>query len=292
MTTDHRAEGAVQALEDTADEVGRVREAIRLAQGVISPPHIAMILAGYDQAEGVIREQAAKLRGADHDRPRPPAPSPPGRTPDMTINHRAEAERLLIDADEWGKQAEEPTPEAGELSCLAFAAVHALLAIHDTLAALKPKPVAYPWPSTLPGVDAADRYAANEARQRAEASLSVTPSTDATVSDSEPDPLDEDDHRDRVDSDGDIWVRNPSGCWHPSGFKCSGCRWSLSSLSDAYGPLTFAPEPLLCGECGHEIDSHPHGDDYEGYCECDWRPSDIARKLIEQAVEQAGGRRG
>ena len=61
--------------------------------------------------------------------------------------HRAEAERLLDYADEWAAQAGEPMPEAGELSCLAYAAVHALLAIHDALTA-------------------ADRYAANEAKQR------------------------------------------------------------------------------------------------------------------------------
>lgn len=55
---------AAQTLEDAAGEVGKVREAIRLAQGVIVPPHVAMILAGYDQAEGAIREQVAKLREA------------------------------------------------------------------------------------------------------------------------------------------------------------------------------------------------------------------------------------
>ena len=65
----------------------------------------------------------------------------------MTTDHRAAAERLLAYADEWAAQAGELSPEASELSCLAWAAVHALLAIHDTLAA-------------------ADRYAANEAKQR------------------------------------------------------------------------------------------------------------------------------
>ena len=86
-------------------------------------------------------------------------------------DHRAEAERLLDYADEWAAQAGEPMPEAGELSCLAYAAVHALLALHDTLIDPKPEPLTAtrpwpPWPSTLPDVDAADRYAANEAKQR------------------------------------------------------------------------------------------------------------------------------
>ena len=53
----------------------------------------------------------------------------------MTTDHRAAAERMLADADEWTAQAGELSPEASELSCLAWAAVHALLAIHDALAA-------------------------------------------------------------------------------------------------------------------------------------------------------------
>ena len=85
------------------------------------------------------------------------------------INHRAAAERMLGDAILWTAQAEEPTPEAGELACLAYAVVHALFAIHDALADADPTPtnpltVTHPWPSTLPGVAADDRYAANEAK--------------------------------------------------------------------------------------------------------------------------------
>ena len=88
--------------------------------------------------------------------------------------HRAEAERLLDYADEWAAQAGEPMPEAGELSCLAYAAVHALLAIHDTLTA-------------------ADRYAANEARQRKAGDADGAPSVTA--------PADEDPAGDAVDGE-------------------------------------------------------------------------------------------
>ena len=78
--------------------------------------------------------------------------------------HRAEAERLLDYADEWAAQAGEPMPEAGELTCLAYAAVHALLAIHDTLTA-------------------ADRYAANEAKQREAGDAAGAPSVTAPAAD-------------------------------------------------------------------------------------------------------------
>lgn len=150
-------------------------------------------------------------------------------------DHRAAAERLLNDANEWAAQAGELSPEASEMTCLAYAQIHAMLAIHDALTAAGPAPnpptATHPWPMTglthTRGAqwDAADRYALNEERQRA----------------AEPDPLDE--------------------------------------------------EPLPCRECGHEIDSHPHEYEFEGYCECDWRPSQVARALIEQAVKQAGGGR-
>lgn len=61
-------------------------------------------------------------------------------------DHYTAARAALSHAIEWGRQAEEPTPEDGEMSCLAYAAVHALLAIADALTA--------------------DHRAANEERQR------------------------------------------------------------------------------------------------------------------------------
>lgn len=66
----------------------------------------------------------------------------------------------------------------------------------------------------------------------------------------EPDPLDENDHRDRIDRDGDRWFW-VSDHWHCSSaaFECSCVNrerdWSFGrvDLIWAYhGPLTFAPE--------------------------------------------------
>ena len=89
-------------------------------------------------------------------------------------DHRAAAERLLADADEWTAQAGELSPKASERACLAHAAVHALLAIHDTLTA-------------------ADRYAANEAKQREAGDADGAPSVTA--------PADEDPAGDAVDGE-------------------------------------------------------------------------------------------
>ena len=84
-------------------------------------------------------------------------------------NHRAAAQGALADAREWGWRAGELSPEASELSSLAYAAVHALLAIHDTLTA-------------------ADRYAANEAKQREAGDADGAPSVTSPVAD---DPADD-----------------------------------------------------------------------------------------------------
>lgn len=135
----------------------------------------------------------------------------------MTADHRAEAERMLADAREWARQAGELSPKASERACLAYAAVHALLAIHDTLTA-------------------ADRYVANEAKQR----------------EAEPDPLDENDHRDRINKYGERLVRSFRGHWHTSQYDCREvCRFETDATSftldswDIYSsPLTFAsPAP-------------------------------------------------
>ena len=109
----------------------------------------------------------------------------------MTTDHRVAAERLLANADEWAAQAGVLSPRASERACLAHAQVHALLAIHDTLTAADPTPTNPltathpwpPWPSTLPDVDAVDRYAANEAKQREAGDADGTPSVTASAAD-------------------------------------------------------------------------------------------------------------
>ena len=63
----------------------------------------------------------------------------------------------------------------------------------------------------------------------------------------EPDPLDEDNHADRYDGDGDRWVWCGEcygfrlGAWHE--VHQSGYGWSAVELDKDYGPLTFAPRP-------------------------------------------------
>lgn len=132
----------------------------------------------------------------------------------------------------------------------------------------------------------------------------------------EPDPLDENDHRDRIDGDGRRWGRMDGGCWHHEGkypHAFGRCSWTLQQLQGAYGLLTFAPEAapdapradltasegdsgaeegddaveaLLCPKCGHGIDDHDWSClacDDPG--DCRQAPSDIARHLIARAVK-------
>ena len=79
----------------------------------------------------------------------------------------------------------------------------------------------------------------------------------------EPDPLDENDHRDRIDGDGRRWGRMDGGCWHHEGkypHAFGRCSWTLQQLQGAYGLLTFAPEAaqdapradLTASEVDHE----------------------------------------
>ena len=106
----------------------------------------------------------------------------------MTTNHRDEAERLLADADYWSSRTGDLSPRASERACLAYAAVHALLAIHDTLTA-------------------ADRYAANEAKQREAGDAADAPSVTAPAAD---DPAD-----DAVDGEeGERRYLNAQRCLH------------------------------------------------------------------------------
>lgn len=60
--------------------------------------------------------------------------------------------------------------------------------------------------------------------------------TDAT------DPLDEDNHDDRLDRDGDRWTRREA-LWCHEACNCGDGAWRLGGLNERYGPLTFAPQP-------------------------------------------------
>ena len=172
-------------------------------------------------------------------------------------DHRAEAERLLAGADIWAVQAGGLSPKAGERACLAYAAVHALLAIHDTLTDLKPEPATVthpwqnpltvthpwpPWPSTLPDVTAADRYAANEAKQR-EAAREAT-GGDPSASESE---------NDAVEG----------------------------------GDADDAQNAILCPECDDHINEHTVSGCWYTLCDCPRTPEDVARAIITD-----GGRDG
>lgn len=259
-------------------------------------------------------------------------------------------------AAECAIDAANATDHDDAMQWIGLSVANALLAIHDTLTA-------------------ADRYAANEAKQR-EAGAgcptlieclrtleAIRPGTDDRPSDAayvdglttaydhlrsvlvehgvgvsprvdepeipeaaewlsldEDDPLDEDDHRDRLDGNGLRVKRKPSGYWAWEGAEeVEG--WTLDDIHRHQGPLTFAPEatqeatggdlsapegeseaegggeaddteePLLC-ECGHDIDEHGWEADYAITCclacddpaDCRKAPSDIARALIEQAA--------
>ena len=200
-------------------------------------------------------------------------------------DHRAAAERMLADANEWAAQAGELSPKASERACLAYAQVHALLAIHDTLTDLKPEPATYPWPMTglthTRGAqwDAADRYAANEAKQREAGFPPVFHGPGERLLAARPAPL----------------AFAPEATQDATGDDLSASEGE--SGDEERGEAEEAAEPLLC-ECGHPINWHRFDDSDEvaecaaPRCPCDLRPSDIARALIRRAVEQAGGGRG
>ena len=61
-----------------------------------------------------------------------------------------------------------------------------------------------------------------------------------------PDPLDESNHTDRIDRDGDRWI----WCGPCDGFRLDGhavhdaaMGWTAAEIDESYGPLTFAPRP-------------------------------------------------
>lgn len=93
----------------------------------------------------------------------------------------------------------------------------------------------------------AARLAAELFRAELDKAITVTrePVTGDTETDSEPDPLDENDHRDRLDSYGNRWTRSEWGCWHLSNDPLCGARCdeaTLKDLDELHGPLTLAPD--------------------------------------------------
>ena len=193
----------------------------------------------------------------------------PTRRASMTdhhTDHRYEAERMLADADAWASVAGELIPEASELSCLNRAQLHALFAIHDTLTT-------------------ADRYFANEAKQREAVDEPEMSEAAEWLSRGGPDPLDEDDHRDRLTSDRRRIVRHGRGHWHTPAIYGKWCdadctEMSLRDWARVYGPLTFAPEPPPEDSSTHyyptNIDRAPDGTAWswgvaECHCNRPWR---------------------
>jgi len=56
------------------------------------------------------------------------------------------------------------------------------------------------------------------------------------------DPLNENDHRDRIDARGGRWTRRKVlWCHHPC--SCERGAWKFDDLADRFGPLTFADDP-------------------------------------------------
>ena len=107
----------------------------------------------------------------------------------------------------------------------AHATIRVLLAIHDALTA-------------------ADRYAANEAKQR----------------EAEADPLDEDNHDDRLDRHGRRWRRSVG--WWVAPF-CSRLA-TVASLNDYLGPVTFAPDADGAPSATAPAADDPAGDAVDG----------------------------
>ena len=88
--------------------------------------------------------------------------------------------------------------------------------------------------------------------------------TDASIrfADDEPDPLDEDNHTDRIDRDGYRWV----WCVGCDGLRIdghevhrSGYGWSTFWIDKVRGPLTFAPRPAGTPTAAPQPDK-AHGD--------------------------------
>lgn len=167
---------------------------------------------------------------------------------DRYTDHRAAAEGLLADADDWGWQAGESSPEASELSCLAYGTLHALLAIHDTLLA---KEAAQETPRVDPSASQ-DECGAGEGGGAPTPSTRLSPAC----------------------------VKRWPDC-APSEYNPSCCRFPKScSPLDTDG----AQEPLVCPECDHHINVHDVDGCLLTRCDCPRTPEDVALALIARAV--------
>lgn len=147
-------------------------------------------------------------------------------------------------------------------------------------------------------------FAPDAAQETSSTTTSADEGAETQESEAEPDPLDENDHRDRLDADGDRLIRRGVHHWHHWDVKCACVGSSPSPLTyfdETCGPLTFAPDDaaeadavegggpagpsealLLCPECAHDIDEH-RGSGCT-WCICHLAPSDLARHLIAQAI--------
>ena len=105
----------------------------------------------------------------------------------------------------------------------------------------------------------------------------------------EPDPLDEDNHADRVDRHGDRWV----WCDDCDRFRAvrhevheSGYSWSAVGIDEHYGPLTFAPRPA------EPPTTAPQPDEAHGDAPDPARPAETHTDNIRAEAWEEGWRTG
>lgn len=195
-------------------------------------------------------------------------------------DHYLAAQGNLSDARHFATEAGIRPPREEEALSLQWAQVHALLAIGDALRDRLD-------PGLLRGLERMNDVLSQLGARG--------PITGDTEPDSEPDPLDENDHRDRLAADRLRIVRCGRGHWHTPAIGGTWCdadctEMSLRDWAHRVGPLAFAPDAdgapsvtapvtddpaddaeggsesqrrnlnaqtdVLCPNCGHDIDVH------------------------------------